>query len=260
MTHRGLSSFLVLVAACSKPTEPPRPVESEPLAAAEDGQESAGAEKGTEGDEPDLPVAARPRPTTRGAAALAGEAARQLAAMKTSTYSHHTSIDEASGRFEYDCSGFVGYALGNVEPEAFAELRAATVRRPLAKHFVTFFTSNPSGHWRRVPRVLDLVPGDVLAWLRPADVVTKNTGHVMIVREAPHRDSKRADEIVVPIWDSTHVRHGTNDSRTASGADGLGTGEVLLIVDASGAPLEYRWSRGTKAREHATTIAMGHLE
>ena len=256
--------FLVLLCGCTKASEP-HPMETEPISAVEDGQDETG-ENGDEGDEPDLPVAAaaRPKPASRGAPAMAAEASRQLAAMRTSSYEHHTSIDEASGRFVYDCSGFVDYSLSNVAPEAFAELRQATVKRPLAKHFVTFFSSSLSsagtGHWRRVPHMLDLQPGDILAWLKPADVKTKNTGHVMIVREAPHRDSKRADEIVVPIWDSTHVRHGTSDSRAASGASGLGTGEVLVIVDPSGAPLRYRWSRGSKAHEHVTTIAMGHLE
>ena len=255
-------SFLgaAAIGACTKASEP-RAQESEPAAAAvEDGQEPT-SETGTEGDEPDLPAAPpHTRPSARGAAAMAAEAARQIAAMKTSAYTHHTSIDEASGRFDYDCSGLVDYALVNIAPEAFAELRQATVKRPLAKHFVTFFAGNPAGRWKRVVRVVDLVPGDILAWLKPADVTSKNTGHVMIVREAPRRDAKRADEIVVPIYDSTSIRHGSGDSRTATHGTGLGTGEVLLLVDARGAPLRYRWSRGSAAHEHVTTIAMGHLD
>ena len=33
-----------------------------------------------------------------------------------------TRIDEARGSFEYDCSGFVGYALGRAAPDAHADL------------------------------------------------------------------------------------------------------------------------------------------
>ena len=102
-----------------------------------------------------------------------------------------------------------------------------------------------------------MVPGDVIAWLESADVVSKNTGHVMIVRAAP---AARSSEVTVPIYDSTSVRHGEGDSRSAARATGLGTGEVLVIVDEAGRPLRHRWSRGKKAREHATTIAMGHLD
>jgi hypothetical protein len=111
-----------------------------------------------------------------------------------------------------------------------------------------------------VRRAIDLAPGDVIAWLEPSDVQTKNTGHVMIVREAPRVDRKHADVIVVPIIDSTGVPHGKSDSRKATKATGLGTGEVLLIVDETGAPIGYRWSRGSKARVHLTTIALAGLQ
>jgi hypothetical protein len=89
---------------------------------------------------------------------------------------------------------------------------------------------------------------------QPADVVTKNTGHVMIVRGP--RCATKHRRVVVPIIDSTAVPHGKGDSRKERGLTGLGTGEVLLVVDEHGAPIGYRWSRGTKATLHLTTIAL----
>lgn len=186
-----------------------------------------------------------------------GSAMLVFGSMKSTAYTHKTTIEAHAGKFEFDCSGFVGYVLAQSQPRALAELRMATKKRPLAKHFVTFFQNLPEqSAWRKIERAEDLAPGDMIAWLKPADVVTKNTGHVMIVRERPVRDEAHPDVWSVQIIDSTAVPHGKTDSRKASGATGLGTGEVLLIVDERGFPIGYRWSRGTKATLHLTTIAL----
>jgi hypothetical protein len=191
---------------------------------------------------------------------LLDEANRIHASMRSTAYVHKTTIDEAAGKFEFDCSGFVGYALKRSQPRAFEALQRSTVKRPLAKHFVSYFQSLDDGSpWRPVARAADLAPGDVIAWLKPADVVTKNTGHVMIVHGKPKIDPDRTDVVIVPIIDSTGVPHGKGDSRKKRKLTGLGTGEVLLIIDESGAPIAYRWSRGTKATVHETTIALARL-
>src|SRR4051812_8581746 len=69
--------------------------------------------------------------TSPDAAPLAIEARRELAAMQTSHYQHPTDIDEETGSFDFDCSGFVDYALRRVLPEALAAL-PVTKKRPLA--------------------------------------------------------------------------------------------------------------------------------
>lgn len=180
---------------------------------------------------------------------------------RATAYTHETTIDEDEGTFEFDCSGFVGYVLAKWQPSALAELRYATKRRPLAKHFVEFFQNLPAGSvWRRIERAQDLAPGDMIAWLKPDDVATKNTGHVMIVRGAPVRDPEYTDVWAVPIIDSTAVPHGKGDSRKDTGVTGLGTGEVLLVVDEHDVPIAYRWSRGTKATLHKTTISLARIQ
>jgi hypothetical protein len=205
-----------------------------------------------------------PAPGDPAASLIATEAKRELAAMKYSTYEHTTSVDESKGQFIYDCSGFVGYDLSRVLPDAFSTLKAATVTRPLAKDFETFFASIPitgkTGRWHRVVRVADLVPGDIVAWLKPADVASSNTGHVLIVRLAVSKNPKRADEWLVPITDSTATPHGATDSRTAAGTTGLGTGTIGLLVDTSGAPVGYRWTGGVSAHDELTSVSLGHAE
>jgi hypothetical protein len=235
-----------------------------PPAAAESDGESEPAIAGNEGDDDALPAASAPSAgtATLGSAALLAEANRQLAAKTASTYSHHTHIDEALGSYDYDCSGFVGYALGRAEPDAFAELTKATVRRPLSKHIVSFVDGIPAaghtGRWNRVMRAVDLVPGDIVAWLKPADSTSTNTGHVMIVHGAPAQEAAHPERVVVPIIDSTAMRHGAGDSRPVH-TSGLGTGKIVLVVDASGAPAHFYWTPG-KAREHTSPIALAHLD
>ena len=265
--------FGALMTACSgcggseqKAAAPPAPapaLSATQVGTITDGDDD-GTESGNEGDD-GAPLPAGPAVTASaklGSAALLAEADRQLAAMSSTVYSHHTMVDEGRGSFEYDCSGFVDYSLSRATPDAFADLRNGTVKRPLAKHFVSFASAIPaagrSGRWHRVMRATDLVPGDIVAWLKPADSTSKNTGHVMIVHGAPSRLPAHADSIVVPIIDSTAMRHGAGDSRAVR-ASGLGTGSIVLVVDGTGAPVHFNWTRG-KSREHTSSIALAHLE
>ncbi len=218
----------------------------------------------TEGSEDELPAVAVDPHAGRGGAVLLVEVTRELAAMRSSRYSHTTSVDEPNGRFDYDCSGLVDYALARVLPDAFGELRTATVKRPLAKHFVQLLAAiAPTAHdgrWHRVTRASELQPGDIIAWLKPADSVTKNTGHVLIVRGAVTTVPGAHDQLEVPIIDSTSVSHGASDSRFHAKASGLGTGTIYLTIDRDGAPTGYLWSHGKHAQPHVTTVALGRLD
>jgi len=191
-------------------------------------------------------------------AALVAEAERELSAMRTSHYEHHTHVDEATGLFDYDCSGFVGYALSHVSPAALHAIAEQTQRpRPLAKHFEAALAAPPAP-WHAVARADELQPGDVIAWLEPADIVSRNTGHVMIVARAPHH-SDRANELVVGVIDSSHSQHGHSDTRHAGHHNGLGKGEIVLVVDAAGAATGFRWSNSARSHVHETAIRLGRL-
>ncbi len=185
-------------------------------------------------------------------AALLAEAQRELAAMTESHYVHRTSVREDAGRFDFDCSGFVGYALSRVAPDALAAVGAT---RPLAKHFEAFFAA-PRAPWTRVERGADLVPGDVIAWLEPPEKHSRNTGHVMIVEHAPE---PRGSELVVAVIDSSHSGHGTADPRVRDHRNGLGSGKLVLLTDADGHAIGYRWSLGRHSIAYHTAIALGHL-
>jgi hypothetical protein len=218
-----------------------------------------------EGDEASIDVGA---PTSRGAGPgrqlLRAEAQRELQAMRAAHYVHHTHVDEAAGLFDYDCSGFVDYALRHSVPDALETLRQATVHRPLAKHFVAFVSTLPpgarAGLWRRVARIADLRPGDIIAWLRPPDSHSHNTGHVMLVGAPPRPRHGFPGEFEVVIVDSTHSPHGKTDLRRLAGTTGLGSSAVVLVGDAGGAPVAYRWSVWKRSPLHTTPVVLASLD
>lgn len=199
-------------------------------------------------------------------ARLLAETDRILARVKESHYTHQRFVDEASAVYDFDCSGYVGYALQRVCPEAEADLgthRKDT--RPHTSEFVLLLGSIPKGeargHWLRVARVQDLEPGDVIAWESPGKKPDGETiqPHTMVVHGPVRKDPADPDELIVPITDSTHSPTHTRDSRKESGATGVGTGTIGLIVDGDGAPTAYRWSVGKTATTRPTKIVLGRV-
>lgn len=234
-------SFLVL--GCTAPQRAGDDAETD------DSVETTGAEDPSD----ELPAvagsdAASPRE------ALLAEAERELAAMRSSHYEHHTRVDEATGLYDYDCSGFVGYALKRSAPAAWTPI-AAQHRRPLAKHFEAFFAA-PQAPWSQVDRAAQLVPGDVIAWIEPPENHSRNTGHIVIAAERPRA---RGDELVVRVIDSSHAGHGKSDARVREARNGLGTGDLVLHVGADGRADGYRWSTWKRSKLFFTPVAIGHL-
>jgi hypothetical protein len=197
------------------------------------------------------------------AGGVVAEVDREMALARRVRYSHHTCVDETTGTFEYDCSGLLDYVLRRTAPDALAAVPSARGRRPRAADFVAFLGQMPpggqAGRWQRVARVQDLAPGDVIAWLRPPESRSSNTGHVMIVHGPVASDPSHPGGFVVPIADSTERPHTPFDSRSDRRQTGLGTGQIVLFADASGAPRSFLWSLSRKAHERQTTIVLGRI-
>jgi len=74
------------------------------------------------------------------------------------------------GAYNFDCSGFIDYALAHSVPAARNALPVTTSTRPLAKdfehHFRAVGNGTAAGPWRPVTTVPALRPGDVIAWLQ----------------------------------------------------------------------------------------------
>jgi hypothetical protein len=189
---------------------------------------------------------------------LQDEARRLLALRRSSTYQHRTRVDEASGTFDLDCSGFVGLVLKNSAPDAFAEIARGGARpRPLARDYHDAFrvAGETASLWQPVRTGPELRPGDVIAWLSPDP--TTSTGHVAIVDANP-TPGPRDGELTVVVIDSARSGHGTSDTRT-KGDDGLGRGPVVLLLGRDGVLIGFRWSSDRGSRRREVSVAAGRL-
>jgi hypothetical protein len=191
-----------------------------------------------------------------GPSTLVQEVERELNAMRFTRYQHTTAVDEGSGSYLYDCSGFLDYAMGRV---LAADLRSVphTKSRPRAADFESYLhrgLTDPIEGWQALTRVDALGPGDVIAWLATEDSTTGDTGHVMVVLQAPTRESARPAEWLVRVADSTLNPH-ARDSRKP-GATGLGTGTIGLVSER-GTPMAFYWRGGVSPAAKPTEIALG---
>jgi len=200
-----------------------------------------------------------PDAASAGRLALLAEVRRELVTMRDSNYQHKTDVDTTEGAYNFDCSGFIDYALAHSVPAARTALPVTTSTRPLAKDFEHHFRAVANGTaadpWQPVTTLPALRPGDVIAWLKPADVKSRNTGHVLVALENPVRNPARADEWLVKVADSTTSPH-AKDSRDDD-TDGLGTGTIGLSVDGADHPIGYYWRGGVSTVLKHTEISMG---
>ncbi len=188
------------------------------------------------------------------------EASAIVSGAKQTTYSHTTYIDESTGTYDVDCSGFTNFVIQQADSAAFTELVAATAPRPLAAEYARFFVALPaagSGSWHQVTVAMNLVPGDLVAWVEPPQLNSTDTGHTFVVAAPP---SMGENEVDIEIYDSTATGHGSTDPRTIAGTTGVGEASVAITVDAAGLATGYRWAVERGVLAYTTTVGMAHLE
>jgi hypothetical protein len=173
-------------------------------------------------------------------------------------YSHGQRVDVQQGLYVFDCSSMARWVLKRAAPMAERSLSRGLSRRPLAADFqrriASVLPGEERGGWRRVERVEDAQAGDVVAWLKPKIIDSKNTGHVAFVVLPPRRASGYSDAYLVRVVDATSLLH-ADDTRVEG--SGFGFGTILLVVDPeTGAPRAYGWV-GLEWRAFETSIAIG---
>lgn len=178
-----------------------------------------------------------------------------------SEYSHATNVSERRGSYKFDCSGMVQWVLRKAAPQAARSTGYGAAQRPLARDFQRRIAQAPvdraRGGWRRVARVSELRPGDVIAWLKPREIDSPNTGHAAFVVLPPTRVAGYENAYLVRIADSTRLLH---DDDTREGRTGFGFGTILLVADSeSGAPIAYGWV-ALRWRAFETAISLGRAE
>lgn len=181
--------------------------------------------------------------------------------LQESEYTHDFQVDPKRGIYKFDCSGLVHYVLGQASPVASAAPGHGRRGRSLARDYYRVIAKSPRdaprAGWRKVERVADIQPGDVIAWLKPS-VLTKsrNTGHVAFAVLPPVAVPDTPGAFLVRIADASSLLH---DADTRQGRDGFGMGTILLLSDGQGRPIEYGW-QGFKWRTFETDIAIGRVD
>ena len=187
------------------------------------------------------PVATRPVATTNPASPLLARAYRMLAALKSTTYQHVTDIDEGTGEYYCDCSGFVSYLLRKEMPAQYAAVRfPKPFRHPRAVEFHDAFAAAPTERvegkkWMRIVRLAEARAGDVAAWRKATIPEQGVTGHTVLFDSTP--EPVAADVYEVVVIDSTSRPH-RDDTRDGD-ETGVGRGTIYLRVDAAGRPVAF---------------------
>lgn len=166
------------------------------------------------------------------------------------SYQHKTMINETAGAVHCDCSGLIGYVLRNEIPEAYISLRGVEApwrMRPLAvTYYETFQAARQNsncGMWSEITKLMDVVPGDIIAWRKPNIEQGSTTGHVLMVAGYPE---VRKDRLIrVRIIDSTR-----NSKR-----QGIGEDFKVFAINSHGEPISY--SVGQQQRK--AEIAIGRM-
>ena len=148
-----------------------------------------------------------------------------------------------------DCSGFLTLLFEHVygyTPETFKAWTGH--RRPLAR---VYHDEVEAEHgFKRIKKITEIQPGDILA-VKYLDGVKKDTGHVMIVAEAPRpRDATEPIEPATRQWevvviDSSKSGHGPDDTRRKPDKtfyNGVGKGTIRLYTNSQGEIVGYTWS------------------
>lgn len=192
--------------------------------------------------------------------------ARIAGGLRASKYNHATIVNEREGRYEFDCSGFVTWVLRRTAPGAHSALLSRSQKqRPLARDYYWEIAKAPAGDKtprgvRRVPRIAEAQPGDIVAWLKPELLKrSPHTGHVGFLLEQPRPVPELENAFVVRIADASSYQH-DDDDRFGSGRTGFGSGVILLVADPeTGQPKSYGWFGVRSAYVFDTPIAIGRV-
>jgi hypothetical protein len=191
---------------------------------------------------------------------VADEALRILENMQQTKYQHNIYIDEFTGTYDVDCSGFVSYILGRVAVNHL-NLIPLTGSEPrlLAHDYYNFLSSLPNettNGWRQILYLRDARRGDLIVWPLPAPNI--DTGHIFVVAADPV--PLDANTFAVMAYDSSDIFH-YDDSR-GDGPDqsktGVGSGTFHLQINSAGTPVAFQFDAGDPVV--SAIMAIGRIE
>jgi hypothetical protein len=210
---------------------------------------------------------------------VAAAAALIVQSTRHTHYQHDPVVDPETGTYKLDCSEFVSYVLQGAAPAHYACIpKEPKAPCPRAFEYCDYLRSivydNTNGWgrsyevdnalvyeavlgWRRIARLDEVRPGDVIAWRFARWSPGGDTGHVAFVAEKPRLAASGVT--AVRVYDSSALAH-WEDSRERDGAfvSGVGMGTLMFHVNGSGAPIAVQF--GPSDRFHSLPIVIGRLE
>jgi hypothetical protein len=191
---------------------------------------------------------------------VADEALRILESTRHTRYQHDIFIDEATGTYNVDCSGFVSYILGRVAPAHLDLIPIPGAEsRLLAQDYYTYFSSLASettNGWRQIQLLPDARRGDLIAW--PLPPPNPDTGHIFVVASDP---VPVADDILaVMAYDASDILH-YDDSRGSGPGQfptGVGSGTFHIQINSAGVPVAFQFDQPDPLI--TDNIAIGRIE
>jgi hypothetical protein len=191
---------------------------------------------------------------------LANQALLILENTQQTKYTHDIYIDETTGTYNVDCSGFVSYILTLVAPNHLSLIPMQSGEtRLLAQDYYNFFSSLPNettNGWRQILYLRDVRRGDLIAWALPPP--NPDTGHIFVVAEKPV--PLDANTMAVMAYDASDIFH-YDDSRGPGPGQfltGVGSGTFHIGINSSGAPVSFQFDAGDPVVQNG--IAIGRIE
>jgi hypothetical protein len=196
-----------------------------------------------------------PTPPTRAGTRVLALVDTIRSSLRESSYQHATKVRPKDGVYHWDCSGMTAWILRRAAPAALASMNSS---RPVARDFVQVIERAPTTRarrgWQQIPRIADVMPGDVFAWRRPRGLPSKNTGHVGIVVGKPLPVPGLPGGWAVRIADSTSSYH-QDDARRDDEDGGFGIGTLVFLTDENGRGTSYGWA-GTRSEWYIVTAVV----
>lgn len=185
-----------------------------------------------------------------------------LVGLKDTRYQSKTVVNSAKGVFRCNCSGLISHILRRHFPESYLTVRGKNAPwkiRPLAvTYYETFVAAtehdNTKPGWRRVQKMMDIKPGDIIAWRKPSLIQGRHTGHIVMAASKPILESD--GRVKIRVADSTSRRH-ANDTRPR-GVKGVGAGDMWFAINKEGEPVGY-WLNEKPRQSKTNKIAIGRL-
>jgi hypothetical protein len=192
---------------------------------------------------------------------FASQAELVVNSIKQTDYQHIEKIDIDRGVYDCDCNGFVSFDMQRAAPAHYLMIpKEANQFRPRAFEYYDFFNSltpESSGGWHRIDFLQDTRRGDIIAWRLPKIEKGHDTGHVLVVADAPTIDDVGISS--VRLYDSAAQPHfdDTRGDDEGEFPSGVGSGVIKFKTDDDGRPRAFQFAPSDQFTE--LPIAIGRL-